>query len=530
MERISASVTLSAGWKRFVIAIVAGALAALMLAPFSILLVGFISFPILIWLIDGATGNPDRGVLLRLWPAFFIGWSFGFGYFVASLWWIANSMLVEADQFAWAVPLASLGLPAFLAIYYGLATAVSRLFWTDGLMRLFVLAAAFGLAEWLRGVAFTGFPWNAVGQGLTPFPLMMQSLSLVGGHTMNVLAVFIFAAPALLVTGRGGRPAMALAALLVAGHLGFGYYQLNIAPQPKIDGPVFRLVQPSISQVDKLDDKERANVFEAHLALSVAPAKDGAKRPDYIVWPETSIPFILTRSPDALRRIADVLGDGQILIAGAVRVEGDGGSGDSRYYNSAYVIDSQGQIIVAADKVHLVPFGEYLPFEAFFKKLDMQAVAAMPGGFSAAPTRTLLTMPSGLKLLPLICYEIIFPDEVEPDPKIYPDAILNITNDEWFGDSPGPRQHLLQARLRAAETGLPVIRDANSGVSAIIDGRGRVIAGLDFGTKGFADATLPSRADTLVPKKYRDLSFWLLLSSIFLVALTTRMSFIFKRN
>jgi len=142
MERLAAYVTLSSGWKRFLISVAAGAFAALMLPPFGIFIVGFVSFSILVWLIDGASGDADRGVAARLWPAFLTGWAFGLGYFVAGLWWAGSALLVEADEFAWALPLAVLGLPAYLALYYGLAAAVARLFWTDGFVRILALAGA----------------------------------------------------------------------------------------------------------------------------------------------------------------------------------------------------------------------------------------------------------------------------------------------------------------------------------------------------------------------------------------------------
>jgi apolipoprotein N-acyltransferase len=298
---------------------------------------------------------------------------------------------------------------------------------------------------------------------------------------------------------------------------------------PTAPARVVRLVQPVIDQAAKIDDKERGRIFEDHLALTKAPVKGGAKRPDYVIWPETSIPFILTQNPDALVQIADTLEDGQILIAGAVRTENDGTDQPPRYYNSVYVIDSQGQIIGAADKVHLVPFGEYLPFESFLDKTGLVAVAAMPGGFSAARSHQMLTLPDGLKLLPLICYEIVFPDEVA-DVASGADAIVNLTNDGWFGYTPGPWQHFFQARLRAIETGLPVIRNSNTGISAVIDSRGNVLSGLDFGAKGYVDTILPSKQTPMLTAVAKRVNFGLLELIIFLIAAITRLSFIFKRN
>ncbi|MDB5552224.1 MAG: Apolipoprotein N-acyltransferase [Rhizobium sp.] len=530
MQRLAAYVMLSSGLKRFTIAILAGAFSTLAQPPFGIFIVNFISFPILLWLIDGAAGDPDRGFIARRLPSFMVGWAFGLGYFVAGLWWTGNALLVEADEFAWALPLAILGLPAYLALFYGLATLLARLVWTDGFARLLALAAAFGLAEWLRAFVLTGFPWNSVGYSMMPFPLMMQSVAVTGTYAMNILAVLVFAAPALIVTGPGRWPSTVLALGLLALHFGFGAYRLSAADAIVVKDPrMIRIVQPMIDQAAKIDDGERGRIFEEHIRLTTAPPKDGTKRPDYVIWPETSVPFILTQNPDALVRMADALDDGQILIAGAVRTESDGKASPTRYYNSAYMIDSQGQIIAATDKVHLVPFGEYLPFESFWNSIGLNAIAAFPGGYSAAPRHQILTAPDGTRLLPLICYEVIFPDEGADEAKDA-DAIVNLTNDGWFGHTPGPWQHFHQARIRAVESGLPVIRNSNSGISAIIDGYGRVQAGLDFGTVGFIDSTLPPKTVPIWHNLSPLLNFGLLEGLLILLVFFSRMSFIFSRN
>lgn len=528
MERLAAYIILSSGLKRFLIALLAGALTSLSQPPFGIFVVNFLTFPILLWLIDGATGNPERGIVGRRVPSFWVGWSFGLGYFVAGLWWTGAALMVEADEFAWALPLAILGLPALLAIYYGLATFLARLIWTDGLTRLFALAAAFGLAEWLRATLLTGFPWNSIGYAMMPFPIMMQSVSLTGSYLMNTLAVLVFAAPALIFTGRGGRAAAGLAVLLLAAHVGYGAYRLRETPPAPENARIVRIVQPVIDQAAKIDNSDRSRIFEEHLKLTVEKPKDGGRRPDYVVWPETSIPFIVTQNPDALVRIADALEDGQILIAGAVRTENDGAGTPTRYYNSAYMIDSQGQIIGGYDKVHLVPFGEYLPFEDFLTRLGVNAVA-FPGGYSAGPRYQQLTAPDGTKLLPLICYEVIFPSESEEAAKSA-DAIVNLTNDGWFGYTPGPWQHFHQARIHAVETGLPVIRNSNSGVSAIIDAYGRVTTGLNFGVVGFVDGIVPSRVDMPNRPISRHTYFWLVELVLLLNTLSTRLSFAKRHN
>jgi apolipoprotein N-acyltransferase len=533
MEWLAGRIILAWGFKRALLAILAGAIGVLALPPFGFFAAMFVSFTLLVWLLDGAAAAPGSGFLRRLWPAFATGWLFGFGYFVAGLWWLGHALLIDADEFAWALPLAILGLPAFLAIFYGVATALARLAWSDGMGRIAALALGFGILEWLRTFAFTGFPWNAIGYGIMPIPLMMQSAHLVGMLGVTVLAVFVFSAPALLGTRQGAAPGIGLAIIFFAAHLGYGYYALH-QPEPPADAagkaPIVRIVQPEIDQEDKMDtDADRAAIFEKHLSLSAQPPKDGGKKPDIIVWPETSIPFILTDNQDALTRIADVLDDNQILIAGAVRAEDMGPGAPPRYYNSVYVIDGKGQIIGASDKVHLVPFGEYVPFENILQNLGIENVVEMPGGFSAASRRSLLTLPSGVKLYPLICYEIIFPDEMTPD-ITKADAILNVTNDAWFGETPGPFQHFQQARVRAVEQGLPLIRSANTGISAFVDAHGRLISGIDFNQQGFVDATLSSATHSYINDKERRIYFWLIVGGMGLIALISRLGFISRAN
>jgi apolipoprotein N-acyltransferase len=533
MERLAGRVMLLSGMPRVALAFISGAVGAFALPPFGFFAALFVSFTLLVWLVDGSTGNPSGGVLSRLRSAFFIGWLFGFGYFVAGLWWLGNALLVEADDFAWALPLAVLGLPAVLALFYGLAAALARILWSDGLGRIAALAAAFGIVEWFRGFALTGFPWNAVGYGAMPTPLMMQSASVIGIFGVSALAVFVFAAPALLGTRKGKAMGLGLAALLVLAHFAFGAWRLHgadaaLAAAEGVKTTV-RLVQPVIDQAQKLDNVNRAEIFEEHLRLSALPPENGDKRPDIIVWPETSVPFILTENPDALARIAEVLQDGQVLIAGAVRSENAGAGMAPRYYNSIYVIDSDGQIISAADKVHLVPFGEYVPYENLLKSMGVTDAIAMPGGFTAAPTRSLLTLPGGALFYPLVCYEAIFPTEIGADVE-RASALLNVTNDGWFGATPGPYQHFQQARLRAVETGLFLIRGANTGISAVVDPFGRVISGLGYNQKGVIDATIGGVPLRNLASETKQRNFWLLVLALSAIATISRVSFKTSEN
>ncbi|MCM2291553.1 apolipoprotein N-acyltransferase [Allorhizobium sp. BGMRC 0089] len=530
MERLAGRIILLSGWRRAALAFLAGAFGALALPPVSFMAPMFLAFPVLVWLLDGASGNPHRRWSQGFRSAFAIGWLFGFGYFVASLWWLGHALLIDADQFAWALPLAVLGLPAVLALFYGLATACARLLWSEGVGRIAALAAAFGIAEWLRSFVATGFPWNAIGYAAMPVPLLMQSAHILGLFGVSALAVFIFSAPALIGTRRGATLGLMLAGALIVADLGYGAYRLH---QPEPAGGqelTVRLVQPNIPQTERMDtDQDRVAIFKKHLALTARPVADGKKQPDIIIWPETTIPFILTENPDALRDIAQTLKPGQILITGAVRVEDRGPGFAPRYYNSVYVIDSKGEIIGAADKVHLVPFGEYVPFEDVLSRMGISNIVEMPGGFSPGARRQVLTLPDGLKILPLICYEIIFPDETLPD-HLAAQAIVNVTDDAWFGTTPGPYQHFQQARLRAVETGLPVLRAANNGISAIIDARGRVFSGLRLNAEGVVDATIHFKNPSILGEIHQKDNFWMVTALLLSMAVITRLGLIYRVN
>ena len=483
MERLAGKVILLWGWRRALAAFAAGALATLSQAPFDFFAVCLVSFPVLVWLVDGAVVEGRARFLGRLKPAFSVGWWFGFGYFLAGLWWVGNALLVEAESFAWALPLAIVVLPAGLAIFYGLATSLARLFWTNGIGRIFALAFGFGAAEWLRAVVLTGFPWNAIGYAAMPMPLLMQPASVVGLYGMNALAVFVFAMPALLAARLHVRIGAFLVVTLVAADIAFGM----LRPVPATDGTnlAVRIVQPSIDQSEKWDASVRDRIFKTYLDMTVAPPAEGRQRPTVIVWPETAVPFLFTDRPDALAALGAALEDGQILLAGAVRSEGSAGeSGETRYYNSIVAINDRGEIVGASDKMHLVPFGEYLPFEELLTRLGMKKIVSTPLSFSEGTERLLLELPGGVRALPLICYEAIFPSEVGPS-IAGAGVILNVTNDAWYGDTPGPYQHFRQAQLRAVEYGRPLIRAANNGISAVVGPDGRILDG--FGLNGIGN-------------------------------------------
>jgi apolipoprotein N-acyltransferase len=499
MQAIANAFIIQWGWRRSAIAFFSGALSTLAMAPFGLFPILWLTFPVFVWLIDGAVAHARAGFLRRLAPAALVGWAFGFGYFLAGLWWIGAAFLVDAERFAWLMPFAVVAMPAGLALFFAFGAALARALWPEGWPRVLVFAIAMAAAEWLRGHLLSGFPWNAFGYALTPGPLMMQSASLVGLWGLTLAAFLIFAAPVVLADrGRGQRGAVlfaAFAALLFAAHIGFGALRLSVASETTVPGVRLRIVQPAIEQSERWQSDNEDSILKRYLDLSdgaTSPERRGIAGVTHLIWPESAFPFILTERPDALAAIAALLPPGTTLLTGAARAEPrTAGEESSRVFNSVYVIADNGEILSAYDKVHLVPFGEFLPFRSFFEMLGIRQLIALPGGFSAGARRHTLDVPNAPPVGPLICYEIIFPGAaVEPGKR--PAWLLNLTNDTWFGDTPGPRQHLLQARVRAVEEGLPVVRAANSGISAIVDPYGRVTKSLGLGIAGIIDGDLPA--------------------------------------
>ncbi len=491
--RTAHSIVLAFGWQRAAIALTAGGVSALAMAPFNAWPVLFITFPVLVWLIDGSADASGRG----FWAAAGAGWCFGFGYFVAGLYWIGNAFLVDAETFGWLLPIAVSGLPAYLALFTGLGLGVARLIWVRGPMRILALAAALTAAEWLRGHLLTGFPWNTFGYAMTEPLALAQTVSLVGIWGLTFLSVAIFATPAVLADDRKDTPhpyrAPIIALMVLAAMGGYGLARLSAHPTAYVSGVRLRIMQPNLPQDQKFNYGAKDAVMRRYLHLSnraTGPDPKGAQDFNVLIWPESAFPFFLTREPDAMAQIAALLKPHTELITGAVRAAAETTPGHVRAYNSAYVIDPDGSIRGIYDKVHLVPFGEYLPFQTLLEKFGLQALTKQVGGFLSGERRRLMDVPGAPKMLPLICYEAIFPGAAVPRDE-RPGWIVNVTNDGWFGISTGPHQHFQQARVLAIAEGLPLVRAANTGISGVIDPVGRVIRSLPLGTEGVLDAPLP---------------------------------------
>jgi apolipoprotein N-acyltransferase len=286
-----------------------------------------------------------------------------------------------------------------------------------------------------------------------------------------------------------------MALLLLAAMGIFGGVRLSLQPTATVANVKLRIMQPNLQQDVRFNYSAKAEVMQKYLTLSdraSGPQSTGVRDANILIWPESAFPFFLTREADAMAQIADLLPKGTILITGSVRAPDlPAGTKITRAYNSIYAIDHDGSVLSVYDKLHLVPFGEYLPFQDWMEKLGFVQLTKVQGGFIPGTRRRPMEIPNAPRVLPLICYEAIFPGDVAArDDR--PGWIVNLTNDGWFGISTGPYQHLQQARLRAIEQGLPVVRAANTGISAVIDPLGRVVARLGLGVEGVLDSSLPS--------------------------------------
>ena len=478
------------GWRRAVAAIGFGSLSVLGFAPFCFSPILFLTLPALVWLIDDTDGPKQAAIT---------GWLFGFGYFFFSLLWIGEAFLVEAEKFALLAPFAVTLLPAGLAFFWAFATAIARRFWWPGLARVLVLAVALAGAEWLRGHLLTGLPWNVLGYALTSPDSMMQSASLVGVYALAIPVVILFSWP-LVALGDRRTFVQAIAPSLVALGLiwGFGAWRLATATAEMVANVKFRIVQPSVPQREKWMPQFQARIFQDHLDLSKTSPDgtgDNLEGITHVIWPEAAMPFLPLEHPEALTAIGDMLPPGRQLITGALRraslSDANGKTAGASGYNSIMVFKDDGGLAATYDKIHLVPFGEYLPLSGVLGALGLSQLAHGPGAFSAgAEPRPLMAIAGLPPAAGLICYEVLFPGAIIRTTQ-RPGVLLNVTNDGWFGTSIGPPAHFHQSRVRAVEEGVPLVRAANNGISGVIDAYGRVIQSLGLNVRGVADSPLP---------------------------------------
>jgi apolipoprotein N-acyltransferase len=479
------------GKRRLVLAFGLGALAALGQAPFGLWPLTLLGFAGLIWLLGRV---PDRrGVFLT-------GLAAGAGHFGLALSWIVEPFLIDIARHGWMAPFAVLLLSLGLGLFWAGAALLAWLVPN----RALGFVVAFVSLEGLRGVIFTGFPWAMAGHVWIGTPI--DQLAAWGGPSLLGLVTLLAAALPVL-----GRWKGALASVFMLGlAFGFGLWRLA-QPLPAPGELTLRLVQPNAEQSAKWDAARAREFLDRLLTLTA----EGSVA-DLTIWPETAVPYMLEYAPEVAGMVVAASG-GKPVAVGIQREEGE------RFYNSLRVLEGTGEETARYDKAHLVPFGEYIPFgDLAYRWFGLRAFAAQAGAtYSAGPGPQVLDLGPLGKVLPLICYEAIFPRDVGAMPT-RPDWMLQITNDAWFGVRTGPFQHFAQARLRAVEQGLPLIRVANTGVTAVVDAHGRVVDQLPFGTMGALDTRIPGALSPTPYSRWGDGPVLLLLVGLALGAMARR--------
>ena len=484
------------GWRAWAAGLVAGALAALAMPPLGWLPFAVLGIVVFVWLWEAA---PTPGAALRA------GWAWGLGHFAVGSYWILEAFFVPPADFKYAGLPIVLGLAALLGFFPGVAAAAVR--WAvlrrpalgGRYRRLVVLAIAWTITEWLRGHLFSGYPWNPLGHVWVFATPLVQGAALFGVYGLGLFTFLVLAAPT-----AGWRAALAaLVALVLAGAGGM----LAMPPTSDGGGPMVRIVQPNTPQAEKWRPDTRARHLGKLIEMS---RRDGFDRLAAVIWPETAVPFIVTPTSAALPLLANAAPPGGYLLTGAPRSTDRAEDG---VWNSLLAVDRNGAIVAHYDKAHLVPLGEYIPFR---KELAPVSGLIGRGSFEVGDSLVTMDLPGLPSFSPIICYEVIFPGAVT-GPGVRPRWLLNVTNDAWFGLSSGPYQHLASARLRTIEEGLPMIRVANTGVSAVIDAYGRVLASLDMNREGVIDYALPAARG---PTPYSRWGDWTVLLAVLVLGIS----------
>ena len=465
------------GWKRNGTAFLFGVCATLTLAPFHLFPFIVPAYGGLFLLVDRAP-SPAR--------AFADGWWWGWGFYMTGLYWFCIALLTDAEKFAWLIPFALFGLTAVIALYQGLACGLyARLRGqAPASTRVVLFALIWVLIELIRSHALSGFPWNLAGYTFGFSDISIQLARPLGIYGLTFFTVLLGCSLA------GGKRCAVAAWLLLAVGCAWGGWRLHRADsipaaERHVPGVMLRIVQANIAQPHKWDPARQMQGMREHVRLMQSSGFTGIT---HIIWPETAVPYALEVGGPLTQMLGESLKPGQFLITGALRAEG---AGDGwRVWNAMIALNHEGSMVGAYDKTRLVPFGEFLPLRSFFPESWLTPVGMQD--MERGASHTALELPGLPPYIPLICYEAIFPRMAATAGGEW---LLNITNDAWFGLSTGPYQHFDMARMRAVEQGIPLVRAANTGISGVIDGYGRVEALLPLRTQGVLDAPLPRPAN-----------------------------------
>ncbi len=476
------------GWRANFVALVAGLGATAGYAPFHIWPVYALALIVLVWLLDGASkaARPKRAGAMR---AFF----FAFGLFFAGLYWIGSAFISRGPEYIPLIPFAITLLPAGLALIWALCVGIGMRFWAPGNGRIIVFTLMIFAAEWIRGHLFGGLPWNLPALVWTPGGSLSQTAALAGVWGLSLITLLLFSAPAALADDGAPMRQRLMPGLfmlvVLAGMAGYGVNRLSHQSQGTQPGIRLRIVQTAMDQREKWKPENRSWVVDHYMRVSTARPLDGIT---HLIWPEGALPLLLLEDGPVLDRLGKAFTGGPLLITGVTRRERSA-TGAILYRNSLVTLDFKGgvpQLDSVYDKHHLVPFGEFMPLGRWLSHLGISSLSTLGDGFTPGPVPQTQSLAGTPPFSPQICYEVVFSGFTAQAP-VRPQWIINISNDSWFGATTGPWQHLDQARFRAIEEGIPVVRAVSSGIAGVIDPYGNMPVSLGRAADRAVDADLP---------------------------------------
>jgi len=459
-----------------------GAISSFSLPPYNYFVINFFTFSLFfIFLFTEKKTNSNNKSFFKY------GWFFGFGYFLCSLYWISISLTFD-ESFKSLIPIAIILFPTFLAIFYGLITYLFSVFYSKNVVStFFIFSILYGSIEFIRGSILTGFPWNLIAFSFSESIYFIQILSVIGTYSFNLICISLFTVPAIFILRKIRKEIIVcfFFIMISIGFLFFGnlkYNQFNTLTDIKNNFTI-RAVSPNIS-LDRYYSKEDEIKIIKELIYLSSPEK---KEPTIFLWPEGIIPDSYLRDMSIYKELfLNNFGNNDLIIMGLNSVETK--NNENLFFNSMAVFNNRLDLIDIYNKVNLVPFGEFTPFEKIFGLIGLKTVTNDYQSFSRGENLKALSIKNDkieLKLLPLICYEIIYSNRLFKDKNF--DYIINISEDGWFGNSVGPKQHFAHTIFRSIESGKYVIRSANNGISAIINPIGVIEKKVEFGSTGYVD-------------------------------------------
>lgn len=476
------------GKKSLFFSFLLGGLTALALPPLFIIVLAFIGFSSHILMLNQCKTSKH---------SFWMGWCFGFGYFTIGLYWISFALFVDIKQFGWLMPFAIFGIPSILAFYIAFVSLIAFKVKTGLISKVILYSVLWTVFEILRAKLFTGFPWNLLGYAWSFSDSILQITSIGGIWLLSYISILIFTIPSIVfvlnkenkVININYKPLFIVSFFIVIIFV-WGNIRLNSTNTEYVDDIKVRIVQGNIDQSNKFDANHRVQILDKYKKLSSNNIPEDIT---HIIWPETAVPFYLDDKSETLTYLKDSIPKEGFLITGALRATFDDQENFKNIWNSIFTINSNGKILSYYDKSHLVPFGEYIPFKSIlpFKKITDGFM-----DFTKGKGIKTINDDSFVPFSPLICYEVIFPDKVV-NKLDRPSLLVNITNDAWYGNSSGPYQHFYMTKVRAIEQGIPLVRAANSGISAVFDSFGRVIVKTKLSTTDVIDSNLPKNINKI---------------------------------